>query len=140
MVSTFLSRDLSGSRSAFAKDRGREGPTDSGSFPYVLLLLPMRPVTSAFGLTWVFLDAMCLGQRLPAVGCPWLLLKPRSKQKPSVTDSPGQMQLGACFLWCWLPTLVLEQGQVGLVEEYQPLEMQLSNEPELRLRSSGCSL
>lgn len=84
--------------------------------------------------------SMCLGQCLAPVSGPWLLLKPRSKLKPSVTDSPGQMQSGACFLWYGLPTLVLEQGQVGLVEEHWPLEMQPSNEPDLRLRSLGCSL
>lgn len=62
------------------------------------------------------------------------------KAETQCDRQPRSDAVGRLFLWCWLPALVLEQRQVGIVEEYWPLETQLSNEPELCLHSFGYSL
>lgn len=40
------------------------------------------------------------------------------------------MQWGVCFLWYWLPALLLEHWQVSSVVEHRPLETQLSDGPD----------
>lgn len=133
MLSTFLSCvflwfcDLSGSRSAFAKDHGRAAPTDSGTFSGVFLLLPMRLTPSACGPTWLVSGSHVFRSMF---GCSGLCLVASQAQDKAETQRDREPRSDA------VGSLLAPVRTV----EYWPQETHLSNEPDSCLPSFGCSL